>query len=154
MTWKWAVLLVLLTIAPARAGGGLTGLWLTQEHDGVMAVTDCGNGDLCVEIAGFFLDHRTDPTPVDWRGNSQCHLPMVSDARETGPNLWAGHIIDPRNGHSFGVEIHLTESGALALRGYLGIPLLGETQIWTRYDGRVPHDCRIYPPDQVVGQSR
>jgi uncharacterized protein (DUF2147 family) len=153
MTWKWAILLVLLTVAPARAETGLTGLWLTQDHDGVMAITECGNGALCIDIAGFFLDHRSDPTPLDWRGHSQCHLPMVSDARETSPHLWFGHITDPRNGHTFGVEIHLDQRGDLALRGYLGIPLLGETQTWTRYAGRAPDDCRIYPPEQVIGQS-
>ena len=60
------------------------------------------------------------------------------------PNLWKGHIIDPRNGSVYGVELQLDPHGNLALRGFLGIPLLGHTQTWTRYTGSVPDDCRMH----------
>ncbi len=132
---------LLFAAVPARAAS-LVGLWLTQDHDGIMLVSAC-NGGLCVDIAGVILDRPSDPTPVDYRGISQCHLRLVSDARQVGPNLWKGHILDPRDGRLFGVELRLDPRGNLALRGFLGIPLLGETQTWTRYPGTVPSDCRM-----------
>jgi uncharacterized protein (DUF2147 family) len=138
-------LLLFAASAPAAGpadGNSLLGLWLTQDHDGVMLVSSC-NGGLCVEIAGVILDNPSDPTPVDYRGISQCHLRLVSDAKPVGPNLWKGHILDPRNGSLFGVEIHLDPRGNLALRGFLGLPMFGETQIWTRFPGNVPSDCRM-----------
>jgi uncharacterized protein (DUF2147 family) len=138
---------LLLSAVPAHAADP-TGLWLTEDHDGVMRVSAC-NGGLCVEIAGVILDHPTDPTPVDYRGISQCHLPLVSDARLIRPNLWKGHIQDPRDGHVYGVELHLDPRGNLALRGFVGLPLLGSTQIWTPFPGDVPADCRM-----TIGTAR
>jgi len=139
-------------VHPVRAADGLTGLWLTQDHDGVMRVSHCDSG-LCVEIAGVLLDHPTDPTPVDYRGVPQCHLKLVSDAQQIRPNLWKGHIMDPRNGRVYGVELHLDPHNNLALRGFVGIPLLGETQTWTRYSGAVPADCRLSAETAVAAKS-
>lgn len=136
------LLLVLLLSTAAHANPTLTGLWLTQDHDGVMAVSPC-EGGLCVTIAGLIMDHPGDPTPVDYRGVPQCHLPLVTDARQVRPNLWKGHITDPRNGSVYGVELRLDAHGDLALRGFVGIPLLGRTQTWTRFTGKVPSDCRL-----------
>ncbi len=145
---------LLLLPLGAQASTDLTGLWLTRDHDGIMAVTRC-DGGLCAEIAGVILDRPNDPTPTDYRGMSQCHLPLITDAKRVNANLWKGHILDPRNGRVFGVELHQDPNGNLALRGFLAIPLFGETQTWTRYNGTVPKDCRLVaplPPDAKAAQ--
>ena len=147
-----SVFLVLLTLDTGVAESVVTGFWLTADHDGIIKVFSCGDS-LCAEIAGVILDHATDPTPVDHRGVSQCHLELITDAREVRPDLWKGHIIDPRNGNIYGVELHLDPRGNLALRGFLGIPLLGHTQTWTRYAGPVPDDCRMQAGGDVTVQS-
>jgi uncharacterized protein (DUF2147 family) len=118
------------------------GVWLTQDHGGVIAISACGDR-LCARIVGVVLDHPTDPIPVDYRGLSQCGLALISDARLARPGLWKGHILDPRNGDVFDVELKLDAHGHLALRGYLGLPLLGRTETWTRFTGVVPSDCRM-----------
>jgi uncharacterized protein (DUF2147 family) len=139
---------LLLLVYPARAqhapqtGPSPTGVWLTQDHGGVIAITQCEDR-LCARIVGVVLDHPTDPVPVDYRGVSQCGLALISDARLARPGLWKGHILDPRNGDVFDVELKLDAQGRLALRGYLGVPLLGRTETWTRYHGAVPSDCRM-----------
>lgn len=142
------VLALLLPADAALAGPAVEGLWLTEDHDGVIAVEPCDSGDdkLCARIEGVFLDHPSDPTPVDYRGVSQCHLPLITDAVRVGPNFWKGHITNPRNGDVWAVEMYPERDGNLALRGYLGVPLLGQTQTWTRYDGKVPEDCRLAKP--------
>jgi uncharacterized protein (DUF2147 family) len=133
---------LLLASLSARAADSPTGLWLTRDHDGIIKIYPC-DGALCAEIAGVILDHPTDPTPVDYRGISQCHLQLITDAKPIEPNLWKGHIVNPRNGTEYGVELHLDSHHDLALRGFIGFPLLGETQTWTRYNGEVPNDCRL-----------
>ena len=139
----FALALFVLFSAPSFAATKpLDGLWLTQDRDGVIAVSDC-DGGLCARIVGVFLDRPDDPMPLDYRGVSQCGLPLITDARQIEANLWKGHILDPRNGTMYGAELHLDPNGNLALRGFVGIPLLGETQTWTRYTGAVPADCRI-----------
>jgi uncharacterized protein (DUF2147 family) len=129
------LVVVFLGSLQAQASDTLTGLWLTRDHDGIIKVSPC-DGGLCAEIAGVILDHPTDPTPVDYRGVSQCHLQLISDAKPIRPNLWKDQH---RN---------------LALRGFIGIPLLGETQTWTRYNGRVPDDCRLLTSTGVAAPSR
>jgi uncharacterized protein (DUF2147 family) len=127
---------------PAQTGSSPIGVWLTQDHGGVIAITPCQDR-LCAHIVGVVLDRPTDPVPVDYRGISQCGLALISDARLVRPGLWKGHILDPRNGDVFAVELKLDVQGRLALRGYLGVPLLGRTETWTRYRGAVPSDCRM-----------
>lgn len=148
------LILAFLLLLPvgARSAPALTGLWLTQDHDGVIAIANCG-GDLCAHIVGLFLDSPSDAMPVDYRGVAQCGLTLIGDARQIQPNLWKGHIADPRNGSVYGVELHLDARGNLALRGFLGIPLLGHTQTWTRYTGKVPADCRITPSNATLGPN-
>ncbi len=139
---RLALAIVLLALEPAWAAPAVTGLWLTQDGDGVIAIDHCG-GAICAHIAGVILDQSNDQMPVDYRGASQCHLQLIGDAREIRPNLWKGHIIDPRNGKTYGVELHIDPRGNLAVRGFVGVPLLGETQTWTRYQVVPPADCRI-----------
>jgi uncharacterized protein (DUF2147 family) len=135
---------LLLFVHTAQAAPSLTGFWFTQGQGGVIAISSCGDDMLCARIAGLVLDHPGDQTPLDYRGASQCNLPIITDAKHIEPNLWKGHIIDPRSGHIYGVELHLDPHGNLALRGFLGFTLLGRTQIWTRYPGKPPTDCRLY----------
>ncbi len=139
-------LLLLLPPVSAFAEPSPDGLWLTADGDGIIGIEPC-DGKLCARIDGFMLDHPDDRSPVDYRGVSQCHLPLITDAEQVEPNLWKGHITNPRNGSVYQVEFHVETDGTLALRGYIGIPLLGQTQTWTRYDGKVPEDCRVVKPE-------
>jgi uncharacterized protein (DUF2147 family) len=144
---------LLVSSIPARADPAPTGLWLTQDRNGVIDVSRCGE-KLCARIVGVVLDHPGDQMPLDYEGTSQCDLPLITDAREIRPNLWKGHLTDPRNGSVYGAEIHLDPDGNLALRGYLGITLLGRTQTWTRYAGSLPPDCRLVAGVRSSAASR
>ncbi len=137
--------------SPARAhpspiGYPPIGYWQTKDGGGVVEVTRCGDA-LCAHLAGIVLDHPEDAMPTDWRGVSQCGLQLISDALQIGANLWRGQITDPRNGHVYGVELHVDDRGRLAVRGFLGVPLLGRTDYWTRYQAVPPDDCRMTPEE-------
>ena len=46
-----------------------------------------------------------------------------------------GDILDPNNGKVYRVKLKLIDGGAkLDVRGYIGMPLLGRTQTWTRVE--------------------
>jgi uncharacterized protein (DUF2147 family) len=146
------LLLSLLPVVAAAAAiktGDPAGLWLTQDRGGVISVARCGP-HLCARIAGVVLDQPSDPMPVDYQGTSQCGLELISDAAEVKPNLWRGHIRDPRNGSVWSVQIWVNPDGTFALRGFLGVSVLGRTETWTRYRGVVPADCRLSPADIVA----
>ena len=49
-------------------------------------------------------------------------------------NEWGnGYIIDPKNGEIYHCKMTIDPDGnTLQVRGYIGIPLFGRTQTWTR----------------------
>ena len=50
-----------------------------------------------------------------------------------GDNVWeSGRIYDPRDGKTYKCKMSLKSSGVLDVRGYIGTPLFGKTNTWTR----------------------
>ncbi len=55
---------------------------------------------------------------------------FVYDAEE---GLWTdGTIYDPNNGSTYNCKIELTEENKIEIRGYVGTPVFGRTDVWTR----------------------
>ena len=55
---------------------------------------------------------------------------------DTDKTLWdGGEILDPNNGKTYKVRLTPGDGGrTMAVRGYIGAPLLGRTQTWQRVD--------------------
>ncbi len=122
------------------------GEWLTANGGSVIQIAPCGDG-YCGEIAAIRFDHPSDPMPLDWQGNPQCDLTILqTTSQSTGDNgpVWQGVVLDPRDGVSHPMLLSFDASGNLVLRGYLLIPLLGESTTWTAYTGPkfLPH-CHL-----------
>ena len=136
------------TALPAWAQTPL-GHWLTEDRDAVIAINRCGDA-LCGEIAGIPLSRPGQPMPTDYRNRTQCHLTIISGAAPDGTK-WRARIIDPRDGGAYRATLALDREGRLLVRGYIGIPLFGRTQVWTRFTGPLPSDCRL--PDPIPQQA-
>lgn len=111
------------------------GLWLSGGKDGVFSIEPCGNNGnaLCGKLVG--MDYDGD-MPKDVWGRAECGLWMLTDFVPVEEHKWGGHILDPRSGRVYQAYIWLSEPNVLKLRGYvLGMPLLGKTETWTRYNG-------------------
>lgn len=115
------------------------GLWLTSDGNGVIEVGWCGQA-LCGWIVGI-KRAPGEPMPKDDQGRSQCGLAIITGERPTGDGDWLGHVTDPRDGKQYHAEIRVDEEGRLHLRGFIGIPLLGQTEIWHRFTGHLTPDC-------------
>ncbi|WP_284257242.1 DUF2147 domain-containing protein [Acidocella aquatica] len=121
------------------------GNWLTADHSAVIQVGPCG-GQLCGRIVGIALKHQTDPMPVDWRGQPQCGEAILQTAlvlNNSGASAWVGTVLDPRNGNVYQASIALDMSHHLRMRGYLGLPIFGQTQTWLPYNGQIPVGCKL-----------
>ena len=55
---------------------------------------------------------------------------------ESDKDRWdGGEILDPNNGKTYKVRLTPADGGkTLAVRGYIGAPMLGRTQTWTRVE--------------------
>ncbi|MFU5616558.1 DUF2147 domain-containing protein [Pseudomonas aeruginosa] len=67
------------------------------------------------------------------RGAPVVGLVILSGLRKDGDEYVDGQILDPDNGSTYRSKVKLLDGGAkLSVRGYIGIPTLGRTQVWVR----------------------
>ncbi len=134
-----------LASGAGQAAGSPYGNWLTPAPQvSMIQLAACGT-ELCGKIIGTTLATANSPLPKDWQGQPVCGLTIIRAAPVAGstPASWRGTIRDPRNGRLYNANISLDKAGHLRLRGYIGIALLGQTQIWRHYTGSIPADCRM-----------
>ncbi len=98
----------------------------------------------------MFVPPGKDPNPIctacsgDQHNQPSLGLVMIKGMQRNGRHYENGTILDPRDGNVYNANMEVTEDGQkLKLRGYLGIPLFGQTQVWKR----LPDDA--LPPDEV-----
>jgi len=117
------------------------GLWLSEGHDGLFSIQPCGYA-LCGQLIGMAYEGEM---PKDVWGRSQCGIRMLTDFVPIEDRKWQGHILDPRTGRVYQARIWVSQPNVLKLRGFvLGMPLLGETQTWSRYTGPpVGPQCKL-----------
>ncbi len=121
------------------------GAWLTAKGDAVVRIMPCGarqSETLCGEIAGIARAPGA-PMPTDVNGRPQCGLVVIRNERPDADGAWVGTVTDPRDGASFGARLRVDAAGNLRLRGFFAIPLLGETQTWHRFTGKLGAACTI-----------
>jgi len=100
-----------------RPDGGLTGK--VERSLLVNASTDT-NCVLCTD------DRKNQP---------KVGLEIIRGGKKAdGKDLWeGGKILDPENGKEYSLRLTPTDGGRkLEVRGYIGAPLLGRTQVWNR----------------------
>jgi uncharacterized protein (DUF2147 family) len=67
------------------------------------------------------------------RTNPIIGLALLSNFKFDGDDEWnAGKIYDPQNGKTYSCNITLKDKNTLKVRGYIGISLLGRTEVWAR----------------------
>lgn len=62
-------------------------------------------------------------------------LVILTGLQKDGDEYAGGQILDPDNGKVYRSKIQLTHGGKkLSVRGYIGVPMLGRSQIWVRQE--------------------
>jgi uncharacterized protein (DUF2147 family) len=141
---------LLLGVVTADAGAtspSAEGSWLTQKHDGIIEIFRCDGETLCGKLAWFRIK-PDDPNPqaLDLnnpdpagRNRSLCGLVFMTGFKAAGPDHWEdGAIYDPDSGKTYHAKMTLRSDGTLDLHGYIGISLIGRSEIWTRDTQPVP----------------
>lgn len=151
--FSFLALMALAPVAFAQGNDGVAGRWLTENGKGVIAIAPCG-GSICGKIdwmkppanakPGVIPRDNHNPDPSR-RQQPMCGLQIIYGFhhREDDPRRWVeGHVYDPESGDTYHASITLEDANHLRLRGYIGIPLLGQSQVWTRAGGDHP-PCHV-----------
>jgi uncharacterized protein (DUF2147 family) len=147
---KFVAALALILGLACEAGTAavpIEGPWLTEDGGGVIDIEPCGSL-YCGWIVGLAAASSGHPMPNDVHGTSRCGLQIIQGLAETDPGEWTGKITNPEDGQTYSARLSVDDRGRLRLRGYVVVPLLGRTQIWTRYGGRVTAKCRMLPANR------
>jgi uncharacterized protein (DUF2147 family) len=90
-------------------------IWLKNPNDNGVPKVDKNNPD------------KTKKT------NPIIGLSLLSGFKFNGDDAWkGGNIYDPQNGKTYSCNISLKDNNTLKVRGYIGISLLGRTEVWAR----------------------
>ena len=121
------------------------GLWkniddVSGKPKALIRITD-SKGELEGRIEKLFR-------PADQDQNPKCNLcegankdqPVIgllfmSGLKKSGDEYTGGQIIDPDNGKVYKSKLTLVEGGKkVNVRGYIGVPMLGRSQVWVRQE--------------------
>ena len=135
-----------LTISPAFADDSSpVGLWkniddVSGKPKALIRITEA-NGTLSGQIEKLFREPNEEQNPkcdkCDGARKDQPILGMtiLSGLKKDGDEYDGGEILDPNNGKVYKSKLHLTDGGKkLSVRGYIGVPMLGRSQVWVRQD--------------------
>lgn len=114
----------------------LLGNWLTEPRTGIIQISQLADGSYQGRIVGGSTPHRLDEKNPDAarRGALLLGQVIMRAMHYDGAGQWGGgSIYDPDSGHTYRCHLELLPGGQLKVRGYIGISLLGRTQVWTRY---------------------
>ncbi len=133
------MLAALLFAASAAADPSVAaGTWLSGDGDGLIEVRV--NGDsISARIKGSPNKDpdrpKTDVKNPDagLRGRALIGLEIFSDFTYDGDGKWSGGFIyDPNSGKTYRCKLALVDRNTLKVRGYIGISLIGRTEVWKR----------------------
>ncbi len=116
----------------------IVGRWLTEPRDGIIEIEAAGDGTYTGRIIGGDSPNRTDSHNPDPAKRTALLLGQVilKQLRYEGSGQWAdGTIYDPDSGRTYHCSVHSPQADTLSVRGFIGVSLLGRSQVWTRYRG-------------------
>lgn len=113
------------------------------------------------KIVKMFLRPGDKPNPIctrcpgDQKNQPTLGLVLIKGMQRKGRNFENGTILDPRDGSVYQARMELSPDGQrLMVRGFLGIDLFGQSQVWRRLpdsaaaeigNGMTPHATGTTP---------
>ncbi len=127
-------------VSAAKADTSPEGWWVTADGKAGILITPCG-GQLCGNVEWLRVPLNAEGKPktdihnpdAALRSRPDCGLPILGGFTQDSDGSWhGGWIYDGESGNTYKSNMHVGDDGRLHVRGYIGISLLGRTEIMTR----------------------
>lgn len=136
----WALVAVQASAAPPTA----VGVWKQIDESGKVGalVTISEEGGVFVgRLSRLFLEPGEDPNPIcvkcpgDKQNQPVLGLEFIEGMKRSGLDYEGGTILDPETGDIYKASMSINPDGTeLTVRGYIGLPIFGRSQTWTRVE--------------------
>jgi len=126
---------------PAALAQQVLGVWTPEERDSEIEIAICEGGKICGRIISLtepLNEEGTEKLDINNKDASLWSRPimgleLLTGFAADGETKWkGGRIYNPRDGKTYKSTLTLKADGTLKVRGYIGIPALGQTQVWSR----------------------
>ena len=127
------------------AAGSPVGTWRsiddkTKQERSIITITE-ENGELKGVVEKIFDQPGDDPAHLckeckdERKDKPVIGMAILWGLKKDGDSWAGGEILDPKNGKIYRCKMTLSADGkSLNVRGFIGISLLGRTQIWLRQE--------------------
>lgn len=124
----------------AQNGDAVLGMWQSEHGSARVQISKSGenyNGKITwlkeeANEAGKPKTDQNNPSEA-LRSQPIIGLEALSDFSYKGDGIWdGGTVYDPRTGKKYSGKLSIGSGGKLEIRAYMGISLIGKTQIWSR----------------------
>jgi uncharacterized protein (DUF2147 family) len=139
------LLLVLALACPSvlAADPSATGLWRTIDDStgkprGLVRITEVsgqyqGKLEKTFPQPGEDLNPKCEKCSGSRRNQPVIGMTIIWGMTKQGEEYQGGEVLDPENGKIYRAKMKLEDGGkTLHVRGFIGISLLGRTQVWMR----------------------
>jgi len=134
---------VLVTLGRLAATDSPSFLGLWKNEDATFEIFE-NEGKLAARIVVL-----REPLAPDGKAKTDVHNPdgskhgrpivgivFMSGFTPAGPGKWEhGTIYDPKSGNTYSCNMELEGSDKIKVRGFIGVSLIGRTDVWTRAVG-------------------
>lgn len=116
------------------------GLWLTENKRAIVEIAPCPEG-VCGRTVWIAEPNDADGHPkldvnnpdAGLRNKALCGVALIGGFGQKGRGDWdGGWIYNPKDGERYSAQLTAVSVDELKVRGFVGLPLFGKSQIWSR----------------------
>ncbi len=111
----------------------LLGEWWTEGREGRIKFVRKSDGSFVGTTTCCNPKPDVNNPNPQLRQRSTVGIVLIWQLRYSGDGLFEnGYVYNPRDGDTYRIDIRVIDQNTVKIRGYLGISLLGQSQIWQR----------------------
>ena len=132
------ILLLLVAGAACAQAPAPLGRWITESGNLEVEIAPCHEppaGMLCGQVVRVLANRSMSAPgqamqPADTR--AALGMTLLTALVPAGDGVYEGTIYNRENAKHYSVKLTPAEPAQLLVRGYVGLPLFGKTQVWRR----------------------